>query len=122
MIRTVAAVLLLAIALGGCAGPEATASGAPQAPPEAAGQEGGSADASGRSIAETVCARCHAIDRQAVGPHPAAPAFPVLARRLPAAALMPLLEEGIRAAHPDMPEIRLAPREIDPFLAYWATL
>jgi hypothetical protein len=35
---------------------------------------------------------------------------------------LPLLEEGIRANHPDMPEVRFAPAEIDSFLAFWSTL
>ncbi|MCS6879602.1 MAG: hypothetical protein N2038_02390 [Geminicoccaceae bacterium] len=76
----------------------------------------------GRRIAETLCARCHALAPEATSPHPAAPPLPVLARRWPAETLLPRLEEGIVAVHPDMPEIRLAPAEIDPFLAFWSTL
>ena len=76
----------------------------------------------GRSIAQVVCARCHALEERETGPHPAAPPFPRLARKWPAEILLPRLEEGIRASHPDMPEVRLAPAEIDPFLAFWSTL
>lgn len=76
----------------------------------------------GRQIASDLCGRCHALEGEGPRPHPAAPPFPVLARRLSAEALLPRLEEGIRAVHPDMPEIRLAPAEIDSFLAFWSSL
>lgn len=122
MSRTLAAVLLLALPLGGCARPEATAPRTAQPAVEEAGPGVSPPESWGRRIAETACARCHALDAQTESPHPAAPPFPVLARRLQGDALMIRLEEGIRAAHPDMPEVRLAPREIDPFLAFWATL
>lgn len=122
MSRALAAVLILAMPLGGCAGPEATAPRTAEPAAEEAGRDEGPPDSWGRRIAETACARCHALDARAVSPHPAAPPFPLLARRLQGDALMTRLEEGIRAAHPDMPEVRLAPHEIDPFLAFWATL
>lgn len=104
---------------------------APRAGPEPVGERDTPTDARdapdsdvelGRTIARTVCARCHAIEPGQPSPHPSAPAFPTLARRLPPDALLPLLENGVSATHPDMPEIRLAPREIDPFLAFWSAL
>lgn len=122
MSRTLAAVLLLALPLGGCAHPEATAPRTAQLPAEEAGSDEGPLASRGRRIAESSCAHCHALDARSIGRHAAAPPFPVLARRLQGDALLTRLEEGIRAAHPDMPEVRLGPRELDPFLAFWETL
>lgn len=76
----------------------------------------------GRKIATSLCARCHALEGDQPSPHPAALPFPVLARRWPAETLLTRLEEGIQATHPDMPEVRFAPAEIDPFLAFWSSL
>ncbi len=119
-------ILVLVAMLLACTAPEPLTSPSEPDAIETEAEEAASwieADAQpGRAIAERVCARCHALDDRETSPHPAAPPFPRLARRLPAERLLPLLEEGIRAVHPDMPEIRLAPSEIDPFLAFWSTL
>ncbi len=115
---------LLALALSACASqlePEAvrwTAAASATVETASAGPD----VALGREIATRVCSRCHALEGEGPSPHPAAPAFPLLARRLPGDVLLPRLEEGIRASHPDMPEVRLAPAEIDSFLAFWSTL
>lgn len=115
---------LLALALTACASPpepDAVRSAAPASATVEAAPAGPDV-ALGREIATRVCSRCHALEGEGPSPHPAAPAFPLLARRLPADVLLPRLEEGIRATHPAMPEVRLAPSEIDSFLAFWSTL
>lgn len=91
-------------------------------PPETAAPNAAPDPAAGRQIAASVCGRCHALEGEGPSPHRAAPPFSVLARRYPGDTLAPRLEEGIEAAHPDMPVIRLAPSEIDSFLAYWSSL
>lgn len=117
---------LLVLALTACASPpEPEPEPVRAMPPASTTVEAGFAGpdvALGREIATRVCSRCHALEGEGPSPHPAAPAFPLLARRLPGDVLLPRLEEGIRANHPAMPEIRLAPSEIDSFLAFWSTL
>jgi len=115
---------LLALVLAACTPlPESEAVRSPA--PATATVEGASPGPDsglGREIANRVCSRCHALEGEGPSPHPAAPAFPLLARRLPADILLPRLEEGIEASHPDMPVVRLAPSEIDSFLAFWSSL
>lgn len=120
------AVPLLALASIGCGptpGPDVPPREAPVANATEPGTGAWEPDPTlGRQIASDLCGRCHALEGESPGRHPAAPPFPVLARRLSPDALTPRLEEGIRAVHPDMPEIRLAPAEIDSFLAFWSQL
>jgi len=117
---------LLALASIGCGptpGPDVPLREAPAANAAAPGAGAWEPDPTlGRQIASDLFGRCHALEGESPGPHPAAPPFPILARRLSADALLPRLEDGIRAVHPDMPEIRLAPAEIDSFLAFWSSL
>lgn len=123
MIRTGASLLALLTLVGACSvAPVPT-------PPELDRQATPAAvdatepdPAVGRTIAATVCGHCHALTGEGPSPHPAAPPFPRLARRMSGDVLLPLLEEGIRANHPDMPDVRLAPAEIDSFLAFWSSL
>jgi cytochrome c len=113
----------LALALLGCTSEPSGPGRRPPADTLLSGAAPAAPDwALGQQIAVDVCGRCHALEGEGPSPHRAAPPFPVLARRLSADALLPLLEEGIRAVHPDMPEIRLAPAEIDSFLAFWSQL
>lgn len=72
----------------------------------------------GASIAKSYCARCHSISADRPSTHPSAPPMPLIARRFPGNTLLPRLEQGIVADHPAMPEVRLAPAEIDAFLAW----
>ena len=72
----------------------------------------------GAEIARSFCARCHALAADQASTNPSAPPMPVIARRFPGATLLPRLEQGLTMEHPDMPEVRLAPAEIDAFLAW----
>ncbi|MCL6607320.1 MAG: hypothetical protein K6T74_04420 [Geminicoccaceae bacterium] len=121
--RAVPLVALASIGCGPTPGPDAPLREAPAANATAPGTGAWEPDPTlGRQIAVDVCGGCHALEGEGPSPHRAAPPFPILARRLSVDTLLPLLEEEIRAVHPDMPEIRLAPAEIDSFLAFWSQL
>lgn len=78
--------------------------------------------AAGRAMAETHCARCHAIGRDGVSPLPISPPFRDLHKRYPVESLQEALAEGVVTGHPDMPEFRFAPEDIDHLIAYLKSL
>jgi mono/diheme cytochrome c family protein len=83
---------------------------------------GGSPEKRGRAIAETKCARCHAIGVEGQSPVALAPPFRVLPQRYPVEHLAEALAEGIVVGHPMMPEFTLQPPEIDALLTYIGSL
>lgn len=101
--------VILALALGGCA--------ANSAHPNGANARGPDIEA-GRHLAEVNCATCHEIGPEGASRHPMAPPFRTLSRDYPVNALEEAFAEGILVGHPDMPEFRLAPAQIDDLLAY----
>lgn len=101
--------VIVALALAGCA-----SSLAEPAPTRA---DTPSIEA-GRHLAELNCATCHAIGVSGESRHPMAPPFRTLSRDYPVNALEEAFAEGILVGHPDMPEFRLAPAQIDDLLAY----
>jgi mono/diheme cytochrome c family protein len=72
----------------------------------------------GRRIAESHCARCHAVGADGDSPHGQAPPFRELGQRYPVEGLEEALAEGIMTGHPDMPEFTLKPQEIGAFIDY----
>jgi cytochrome c len=72
----------------------------------------------GRVIAETRCARCHAIGAKGDSPVAIAPPFRTLSQRYPVEHLAEALAEGIVVGHPLMPEFAFEPLEIDALLTY----
>jgi mono/diheme cytochrome c family protein len=76
----------------------------------------------GRAIAETKCARCHAIGTAGESPVALAPPFRVLPQRYPVDHLAEALAEGIVVGHPMMPEFTFDPPEIDALLTYIESL
>jgi mono/diheme cytochrome c family protein len=101
--------VIVALALGACA------SGLAQT--EAQVAETPSVE-SGRHLAELNCATCHAIGAAGESRHPMAPPFRTLSRDYPVNALEEAFAEGILVGHPDMPEFRFTPAQIDDLLAY----
>lgn len=101
--------VIAALALAGCATTPATSN--------TANAETPSIEA-GRHLAEINCATCHAIGAAGDSRHPMAPPFRTLSRDYPVNALEEAFAEGILVGHPDMPEFRLAPAQIDDLLAY----
>jgi mono/diheme cytochrome c family protein len=102
--------LAAAFLLGAC-------SSASQAPPRAAPLT--TADvAEGQRLAEIHCSTCHAIGAEGASRHSMAPPFRTLSRDYPVTALEEAFAEGILVGHPDMPEFRLEPPQIDAIIAY----
>jgi mono/diheme cytochrome c family protein len=74
--------------------------------------------AEGRRLAEVFCATCHAIGTEGESRHPSAPPFRTFSRDYPVNALEEAFAEGVLVGHPDMPEFRLEPQQIDDLLSY----
>jgi len=72
----------------------------------------------GQTLAETRCARCHAVGRTGGSPVDGAPAFRDLGRKWPVENLAEALAEGIVVGHPAMPAFAFSPPEIDDFLGW----
>jgi cytochrome c len=76
----------------------------------------------GRGFAETNCMRCHAIGVTGDGPVAKAPPFRTLHNRYPIENLEEALVEGIRTAHPEMPQFEMDPEQINDLIAYLKSL
>jgi cytochrome c len=76
----------------------------------------------GTTFAQTNCSRCHSIDKISPSSHPSAPPFRNLHLKYPVEDLSESLAEGIVTGHPDMPEFRLDPGQIDDFLNFLKSL
>ncbi len=76
----------------------------------------------GFDYARRNCAMCHAIGASGQSPNAMAPPFRELHKRYPVDNLAEALAEGILTGHPQMPEFRLSPAEIDDLIAYLKTL
>jgi cytochrome c len=76
----------------------------------------------GRAFAQTSCARCHAIGPVGESPLPKAPPFRTLHLRYPVEDIVESLAEGIRTAHPAMPEFQLDGAQIVNLIAYLKSL
>ena len=72
----------------------------------------------GRAMAQKLCARCHAIGPIGDSPLADAPPFRILSSKYPIDSLAEAFAEGIVVGHPDMPEFKFEPDEIDAMLAY----
>jgi cytochrome c len=72
----------------------------------------------GEALLAKNCARCHAIARTGVSPHPEAPPFRTLSRKYPIDGLAEALAEGIYVGHPDMPEFVFEAAEVRAILDY----
>jgi cytochrome c len=76
----------------------------------------------GRTFAQTNCSRCHAIGPVGESPLPKAPPFRTLHLRYPVEDLVEALAEGIRTAHPAMPQFQLDGAQIGDLMAYLKSL
>jgi mono/diheme cytochrome c family protein len=72
----------------------------------------------GRRLAAKFCSACHAIGRSGASPHPAAPAFRLLDRRVDLDSVRERLQNGLFAGHADMPQFRLTRQEARAMQAY----
>jgi mono/diheme cytochrome c family protein len=78
----------------------------------------GSTERRGEALLTTNCARCHAVGRSGVSPHPQAPPFRTLSRRFKIEGLAEALAEGIVTGHPDMPEFVFEADEVGAIIKY----
>jgi cytochrome c len=76
----------------------------------------------GRRLAQTYCARCHAIDKVSPSPLSIAPPFRTLHERYPVETLQEALAEGIVTGHPTMPEFSFDADQVGDFIAFLKTL
>jgi cytochrome c len=72
----------------------------------------------GEALLTTHCARCHAVGRSGVSPHPEAPPFRTLSRKFKVEGLAEALAEGISTGHPDMPEFVFEADEVGAIIDY----
>jgi cytochrome c len=72
----------------------------------------------GEALLTTNCARCHAVGRSGVSPHPEAPPFRTLSRKFKIEGLAEALAEGISTGHPDMPEFIFEADEVGAIIQY----
>jgi cytochrome c len=72
----------------------------------------------GEALLITNCARCHAVGRSGVSPHPQAPPFRTLSRKFKVEGLAEALAEGISTGHPDMPEFVFEADEVGAIIDY----
>lgn len=72
----------------------------------------------GRTLVDTYCAACHAIERTGASPHLDAPPFRTLHERYDVRLLSEALVEGLVTGHPDMPEFAFDPIEAEAIVAY----
>jgi cytochrome c len=72
----------------------------------------------GRTLAERICAPCHAVGRTDQSPHIGAPPFRDLDRRIDLDALTTQLRKGLTSGHPDMPTFRFTRQDARAFVAY----
>lgn len=76
----------------------------------------------GRSIAQTRCASCHAVDASMESPRSAAPPFVVLRDRYLATSLQRKLQAMVETEHSEMPPLRMHSDEIEALYAYMESL
>lgn len=76
----------------------------------------------GRQIAEAACSPCHAIGKSGSSPNPRATPFREISTKYPVRELEEALGEGILVGHPEMPQVRMSPSDIDAFLDYLETV
>ena len=72
----------------------------------------------GQAFAQVNCARCHAVGPSGESPLPKAPPFRTLHERYSVEDLAESLAEGIRTAHPAMPEFELDEQHILDLISY----
>ena len=76
----------------------------------------------GRRLAQTYCAKCHAIDKVSPSPLKIAPPFRKLHEQYPVETLQEALSEGIITGHPTMPQFSFDADQIGDFIAFLKTL
>ncbi len=76
----------------------------------------------GKALSEVNCSRCHAVESKDSSRHPDAPAFRHLLRRYPIGALEESFTDTIYSNHPDMPDFKVQPEQLEAILYLIATI
>jgi mono/diheme cytochrome c family protein len=119
-----AALVLLAMALNGCAvetpssASDPAAGGAAQSAANAAPEQ----IERGKRIVELQCISCHAVHADDKSRNPNAPALRTLAERYPVTGLEEAFALGIMTGHPGMPDFRFGRDQIRDILAYLGSI
>jgi mono/diheme cytochrome c family protein len=72
----------------------------------------------GKALATSMCAQCHAIGTTDIRPHPGAPPFRTLEKRLDLDSFVDRLRENLTSGHPDMPTFRFTRDDAQALVAY----
>jgi cytochrome c len=72
----------------------------------------------GKALATSMCAACHAMGTTDISPHPDAPPFRTLEKRLDLDSFVDRLRENLTSGHPDMPTFRFARDDAQALVAY----
>jgi mono/diheme cytochrome c family protein len=72
----------------------------------------------GRAMAREFCGRCHAVGLRDRSRHIGAPPLRTLGQRLDLDRLARVLERGISAGHPDMPQVKFSEDDARDLRAY----
>ncbi len=78
--------------------------------------------ARGGSLADSLCADCHATTTTGESPRPEAPPFRTLLNKFDANNLSRNLKAGVAMAHPDSPRVHLTDRSAEDLVAYLETI
>ena len=84
----------------------------------AAGAAGAQSVSQGRALVRRNCGMCHAVNRSGDSPNSQAPKFRELHQRYAIDDLAEALVEGILVGHPEMPEFRFTPEEVQSIVKY----
>ena len=77
----------------------------------------------GEALAREMCAHCHAVGATGQSPHPAAPAFRAMERRLEDLDhFFDRLRQGLTSGHPDMPTYLFRRDDARNLIAYLRSL
>ena len=109
--------VICAVALGACTRTDEPVLQPPPAP-ALSPQASAALIARGEVLVQRHCAACHAVEASGASPRPPAPALRDLSQRYPPEALEEAFAEGILVGHPEMPEFRFEPADIDAIVAY----
>ncbi|GAA6212074.1 cytochrome c [Hyphomicrobiales bacterium 4NK60-0047b] len=76
----------------------------------------------GKNLAETLCAKCHSIEKKGPSTNKEAPPFRTFSKKWPLENLEEALAEGIVVGHDAMPEFKFNPDQITNFIAFLSSL
>ncbi len=74
--------------------------------------------AEGRFLVQVHCGDCHGYRTEDQSRHAEAPVLRMLSRSYPVSSLEESLAEGIVVGHPDMPEYRFRPEDVEAIILY----